>query len=255
MRCSSVLVGLFVVAVFASRVSAQQENSFKALTTWGRWLYAYDAACWVATDTVMASHPDSSRLGVYVALQVGTQWVVAFGRTDSAHFGMTYEVILDSTKHVTAFASYAPPLVAPDVLYRAARAFRTGTRAFGRRSRPFNPMVLPEANGTWAVYFVPAETSSDSVYIGGDLRYTVSADGLSIIETTRFHETLLVMPKPRADAALPGLMHSHALIAMPCETDVFYVLRQKPRVRHYVRVGNRSYAIEPDGEIRMITVH
>ena len=255
MQRSLLLVAFLSAVGIGSSAFAQQENSFKALTTWGRWLYAYDAACRVATDTVMASHPDSSRLGVYVAVQVGAQWVVAFGRIDSAHFGMTYEVILDSTNHVTAFVSYSPPLVAPDVLSRAARAFRTGTRAFGLPSHPFNPIILPQANGTWTVYFVPAETSSDSVYIGGDLRYTISADGLSMIDTTRFHATLIVMPKPPANAALPGLMHSHALIAMPCETDVFYVLRQKPRVRQYVRAGNRAYAIEPDGEIRLVTAH
>jgi hypothetical protein len=253
-RSLCILVALLFAAGTSSSAFAQPENPFRSLTTWGKWLYAYDAACWVATDTVIACHPDSSKLRVFVALQVGSQWLVAFGRLDTGRFAISYEVTLDSTNHVLASVSHTPALVAPKVLYRAAQAFQTGTNAFGRRSRPFNPMVLPQADGTWSVYLVPGETSTDSVYLGSDVRFTVSADGLSIIDTTRLHASLIVSPKPPVDAEVPALIHSHALIPMPVETDVYYVLRQKPRVRHYITAGERLYAIEPDGEIRLVMV-
>jgi hypothetical protein len=231
---------------------AQDKNPLQAVTAWGRWLFTYDAACWVATDSVMATHPDSSTLGVYVAIQVGDQWVVAFGRVDSTRFQMSHEVIVDSTNRVAASASHSPDHDAPDVLLRAARAFQTGVAAFGRPSRPYNPMVLPQSNGTWSVYLVPAETSSDSVYIGGDVRYTVSSDGLSIIDTTELHSSLLVAAKPPANMQQAAMVRSSGLLPMPCETDVFYVLRQHPRVVHYIAAGERAYVVDVDGEIRLV---
>jgi len=244
---------MLVLAGSPCSSSAQSRTALQALTTYGRWLYEYDAACSVATDTVLASHPDSSRLGIYVALQVASRWIVVFGRVDSSSFEISYEVVLDSSQRVEAYANHSPAILAPDILLRAARALASGLAAFGPRQHPYNPMVLPSSDSAWVVYLVPAETSSDSVYIGADVRYVVSADGLSIKQATGLHQGLLAMAKIPPDAGIPALLHNHTLIDAPVETDVFYVLRQRPRVRHYVGAGNRVFAIEVNGDIRLLS--
>jgi hypothetical protein len=230
----------------------QQEVFFETLTAWGRWLYAYDRVCWIATDSVLASHPDSTKLGIYIALQLETQWVVAFGRMDSNHFMFSYEFAFDTAGIMAAKTVHAQPVEAPELWYHAAHAIQTCGAAFGPRSHPFNPMILPQADGTWSVYFVPAETSDDTVYIGSDVRYTVSADGRTIKDTTKFHASLLAMPKPGPDSQLQALVHSHAILPIPSETDVYYVLRQRPRLPHFIGAGKQVFAIEPDGRIRRL---
>ena len=45
----------------------------------GRALYAYDQAAWHATDALLATHPDKSEDGRYIARKTDAGWIVAFG--------------------------------------------------------------------------------------------------------------------------------------------------------------------------------
>jgi hypothetical protein len=252
MRRFPIVVIAILLAGNSSPVRAQSGDAFRVLSVWGRWLYDYDTASRIAADTIAASHPDLSGSGISVALQVGSQWVVAFGRLTPDRFQIADEVTLDSLFGVRSSSHHSPVLIAPDLWLRAARALATGVTRFGRHKHKFTPIVLPQADSTWSVYVVPAETGGDTAYIGGDVRYKVSADGLTVLQTTALHASLVALHTPPADAELPALVHTHTLILVPVETDVFYVLRHRPRLRHYISSDNRVFAIEPDGGIRFV---
>jgi len=48
---------------------------------------------------------------------------------------------------------------------------------FAQIQRPYNSYVLPRADGTFWVYFMPAQTDAAALPHGADIRYLVAADG------------------------------------------------------------------------------
>ena len=232
---------------------AQTPKEFAGITEWGTWLYRYDVASWMATDTVVALHPDTSELGSYVAFQIGTNWVVSFGHLSENALSISYSVTVDSAARIVAVSHRLPAVHDTAMWFHAARALRSGAARFRARRLAYNGMVFPQEDGTWSVYFVPAEVPGDSVLIGGDARYTISTNGLTVLDSLALHKSILAIKRPRAHSDLQAMMHSHILVDRPVETDVFYVLRQRPRIRHYIDAGNRLYSIETDGTIRVVS--
>ena len=109
--------------------------------------------------------------------------------------------------------------------------------------------VLPADSGQLYVYLEPAQTQTGVVPLGGDARYLISADGLSIIEAHRMHNSIL-----EKRPAAPGVKEvagyrAHVLSDVPEDGDVFYVLRQHPPLPEYVGSAKCTYVVNADGTI------
>jgi hypothetical protein len=74
----------------------------------------------------------------------------------------------------------------------------------------------------WLVWAIPATTDSSVVIIGGAVRYTISADGTTILRKDVLARSCGVLPKSApADAKQVGLMWTHLVSLTPVETQVF----------------------------------
>jgi hypothetical protein len=226
---SAIVMFAMVVGVHAEVANPPSDSELSEIAARGRALSEYDAAAWHAGDAVMALKPSQDTLQRYVARKTDKGWIVAFGRFDAAKtkFLIVYEAIQQSAAPTEyQVTKHDPPLADIDVYFRAARAHELVTKAFlgdEKPQRPYNISVLPAASGDWYVYAIPAQTDLAVLPFGGDVRYTVSADGTSIIEKRQMHKIVL---EERVGSS-PFNFHTHILSDVPEDSDVFYALTRK----------------------------
>jgi hypothetical protein len=215
----------------------------------GKLLYAYDVACIIATDTLFTTKPDSSLMGMFLAKLTDSSWSVAFGRSSesSDQFLISYKVDLSPRMVVTDMHTFSPPLADTGFFLKASRAVDLTRNNYDFPKHPYNYYVFPDTGDYLAVYFIPAQVETNSNPIGQDVRYLVSSDGSRIIQKLQLHKSLIEMGStpPNVESS----MHTHILSDLPVDTDVFYVLRQRPRLPHYIITRNYIFVIDPDGNI------
>ena len=220
------------------------------VTERGRALYEYDQAAWHGTDAFLALHPDHNGLTNYVCSKTASGWVVSFGgwNTTRDKLLIVYEAV--ETSEAGKFAAHAidPPREASEDVAAKERALELAGANYPRPNRQFNSAVLPAADGNLYVYLYPAQVNDTIWPLGGDVRFTISADGKQIIETRQLHKTILDMEfKPEQHPV--GGFHGHVLSDVPEDTDVLYVLNRKPSMPEYVGAGKHIFIVGTDGTI------
>jgi hypothetical protein len=135
----------------------------------------------------------------------------------------------------------------------AAKAFNTARHDFQGEKRRYNIAVFPAPSDQLYVYVVPAQTKTEVVPLGGDVRYLMTANGESVLEKRQLHKSIIeVDPKsiPKGASNVAG-RHTHVLSDVPEDTDVFHVLtRQPPRPEIIFTRNKKMYEISVDGTIR-----
>ena len=219
----------------------------------GRELFAYDQAAWHGSDALAAIDPDRARICQYIAYRSPEGMRVAFGcrnPSDTA-FLVAYEAVQKQNGEYKA-KRLKPPLEDTDYLLRASLALALADRTFEETDRPYNGAALPTPKGEWWVYLFPASTEVGVWPLGGDIRYTISKDGKSIIETRRMHNAVLETGTNQGDGKQVASIHIHVLECIPEDTDVLAVLSRTPSIPEYVICDPFSFAIDEDGSIRFI---
>lgn len=245
------ILGLCIAATGKDLPASQVELA--AITERGRMLYAYDEATWHATDAVLAMKPAEGQVKRYIGQKTAKGWVVAFGRLNESRdrFLVAYEAIEGKSPKEFEVTKFDPPRQDEGFNVTAAKAIDTALKDFRGESRPYNAAVLPGKSPDLYVYVLPAQTT-DGVYpLGGDVRYSVSADGEHIIEKRQLHKTILEF-KSRPEKPMvrtEGSVHTHVLSDVPEDTDVFHVLTRKPSIPEYVGTKKYIYVIATDGTI------
>jgi hypothetical protein len=225
------------------------------ITTRGRALYAYDLAAWHATDAVLATHPDKSEGGRYIARKTDAGWVVGFGHLNEAHDAFLIDHMATERKTPLTFSieHFATPMTDTGFFFFAAKAVDLALADFQGEKVQYNVAVLPTNEGRLYVYVLPAQTK-DGVYpLGGDERYTVSSDGNTLIDKHRMHHSILMFDTydPQTTKIVAGF-HVHVLSDVPEDSDVFYVLTKKPSMPKYIGVdGKLRYTVMEDGTIQL----
>jgi hypothetical protein len=220
------------------------------VTERGRALYEYDQAAWHGSDTFLALHPDHNGLTNYVCSKTASGWVVSFGGWNTARDKLliVYEALETDKKGQFEARPIDPPREATEDVTAKERALELASANYPRANRPYNSAVLPAPGGNLYVYLYPAQVKDTIWPIGGDMRFTISADGKQIIETRQLHKTILDMEfKP--DLHPVGGVHSHVLSDVPEDTDVFYVLNRRPSMPEYIAAGKRIFIVGTDGTI------
>jgi hypothetical protein len=240
-------------AASAQMKDAELKDYLAAVTDRGHALYDYDQAAWHGTDAIFALHPDMSNAAHYICTRTTKGWRVVFPRWNATHTGLT--VAYEATE--TAPGQYAarkldPPEDAGDDLLAKERALELVLSDFQHPNRPYNAAILHGPNSTWYVYFYPGQTKDTVWPIGGDVRYTISPDGLKIVEKRQLHKAILDMQLDPAKKPVSGF-HTHVLSDVPEDTDVFYVLNRRPLLPEYVgTLGGWFFVIQADGKIESI---
>jgi hypothetical protein len=242
---------------------AEQENKvptaaeLQAVTARGKAIFEYDVAAWHATDVVQDMKPEAGSSRYYIAKKAETGWVVVFGRLNDAHdkFLTVYQATQGTRPEFFTAKKFDPPQESSDFYLSAARAFETALRDLGSVNRPYNAYAIPSEKGQLYVYLLPAQTLNGVYPIGGDVRYTFSADGSSMVEKRQMHKTIIEFnanEKPDGMEKVEASWHTHVLSLTPEDSDVFYVLTRKPSIPEYVGTFDKKiYVINPDGTIAL----
>lgn len=247
-----------VALVLTVQVNAQSPSRSPDILTQvsarGRLLQAYDQAASHASDAAMSlAGAQTAGLELFIARPTTSGWLVDFGKLDAKanSFLTAIEASGPDGQHFTA-QRFSPPRADIGFLVAAALAIKTAEAAFQPvPKRRYNVAVLANADATMYVYLYPAQTDTNVYPLGGDERYKISADGLSILEDHRMHRTILDLaaPQPTKGQIVVAGVHTDLYSDIPEDTDVFHVLARKPPMPDYVSARNHFFLIHPDGSI------
>jgi hypothetical protein len=234
---------------FTMAQTPPRKDELSAISARGKRLTAYDQAAWHAGDALTLLAPDDAKVRCSVAQeQSDGRWRVVYGKRSEADdaFIIAYEAV--QTDSPTSFVATAktPPPIDTDYFLRASKAIDTAGAAFGAVQRPYNLAILPTPDGSWLVYLFPASTSVNAWPIGGDERFTITADGQTITESRRLHKTIL--DNPTSENTVAGY-HIHVLACIPEDTDILAVLSRQPRVAEFIACDPFAYTVNPDGSV------
>jgi hypothetical protein len=248
-----VVAACFLVAVncaFGQIKDKDLKGYLEGVSERGRALYEYDQAAWHGTDAFFALHPDTAGLTHYICTKSPKGWIVYFPKWNAMHdrLMVAYEAMATGDPGTFTARKHDPPWEGPDDLIAKERALELALAAFPRADRPYNTAILPAPGGSLYVYIYPGQVKDTVWPIGGDVRYTISADGGRIVETRQLHKTILDMEFKPEEHAVAGI-HGHVLSDVPEDTDVFYVLNRKPALPEYVGAGKRVFIVGVDGTI------
>jgi len=222
------------------------------ITERGRQLYEYDQAAWHGTDAFMSLGPDTSNLGKYICVKTATGWEVYFGHLNPANskFVVVYEAKQSTSPTKYEARKVSPPREESGPLLGSVLSIDLAFADFHRESRAYNTAVLPGPDGTHYVYIYPGQTKNDVWPIGGDVRYTISADGAKILDKRLLHKSIIDMQFKEKDGKSPtGGYHTHVISDVPEDTDVLYVLTRRPLIPEYVATSKLNYIIDTHGNI------
>jgi hypothetical protein len=234
---------------------AEQENKvptladLQAITARGRMLAEYDVAAWHATDVIQDLKPQKGSTRYYIAKKSDAGWEVVFGRLNDAHdrFLILYQADQGTRPDFFTDKKYDPPLEGTDFYFFAAKAFEAALKDLGPVNRPYNAYAVPSETGQLYVYLLPAQTQNGVYPLGGDVRYTFTANGDSMVQKRQMHKSILEFAIEKDTVAGS---HTHVLSLTPEDSDVFYVLTRKPSIPEYVgTLDKKIYVIQTDGTI------
>ena len=260
MRRSLALAATCLFALTNSLVGQMRHVEDKDLAAYlagvterGRALYAYDQAAWHGTDAFFALHPDTNGLARYICMKTPAGWEVVFPKWNATHDRLlvAYEAKQAGGPEDFTAAKYDPPREGPDDLIAKERALEVAVSDFGAVNRPYNTAILPAEDGNLYVYLYPGQTKSNVWPLGGDVRYTISADGKQILEKRQLHKAILDFQFDPKLKIMSGV-HSHVLSDVPEDTDVLYVLTRRPSTPEYIGTAKHVFAINTDGSIQVV---
>ncbi|HEX2962682.1 MAG TPA: hypothetical protein VHO43_12865 [Ignavibacteriales bacterium] len=251
---SSVKSLLFVIILFAGSLFCQtiDDSELRKVETLGRQLYEYDMACWVASDSLMASNPDQSTLGTFLAARENGVWKVGFGRLsdNSDSFLLFHEAVYNPKENTCKVTSFKEPKRNTGFYFNAAKALEKMFAAVKPEAPPYNFAIIPAGKDNLYLYFYPAQASYSTYRFGGDTRYTYSIKSNSITDTLTLHKTILNMPYVKDKTQeINGTFSTAIMTSIPVETDILYVLSRKFPAQHYVSTEKWVFIITPDGKI------
>jgi len=251
-------LALFCFSAALASAQVASDTELAGITARGQLLYEYDQAAWHASDAVQAANPPKELLGRYVAKKTDAGWVVAFGRLNANKDAFLIGVMATQGTNLQQFAvkQMEEPQADSGFFLAAARAIDLAIAAYhgSAPGRTYNASVLPAMDGRLYVYLEPGQTDADGEYfpLGADVRYTVSADGLNIVETRQMHESIIPRADIPAGTKLTAGYHTHVLSEIPEDSDVFCVLSRRPAMPEYVGSQTAIYVVNTDGTIRLV---
>lgn len=250
--CILVVLMLYCNSGLTQEIPPPSPAELAEISARGQALAEYDAAAWHATDEFLASNPDHSAVERYLARKTAKGWVVAWGRFNAARtsFLVAYEIQqIEGTKYKVV--RHDPPVADNDWYLRAAKALELAVQDLVREvqpSRRYNFSILPAPGGDWYVYGLPAQTEGAVLPYGGDVRYTVSADGARIITRHPMHPAVL---EDRL-SKLAFAFHTHAAGDVPEDSDVFYASTRNAANGEWIVTRKFIYEITVQGQLRYL---
>jgi hypothetical protein len=210
----------------ANRSSALDDDDAKALddaATLARGMLRYDLIAWWATDALLDSGFDASRL---------QGWLVSPGQTSQGEARMLGELapgelgviaivscdLAEGPSSCVVDEGFEPRVLDAEELEMNRVLDAAQSHPFFRRVQPrYNAIILRGSdhgvNASWVVYIVAATTDPNEVPVGLHYRFDVSSKGPKIVPRRASHRTPIT---PRLDAGPSG-----AAVAMLMTTAIY----------------------------------
>lgn len=259
MRLKSALVSVAVLGailgVHADPASADDTPAPVMIEEWplakvsriGQEIYRYDRAAWLATDVLLAA-PDKSvlqDLRGWIVVPEGEALKVRFiAAGENGVFRPGFDVVVNEqgAGPMTTAPENAP--LPPDQL-AMFKARQTAANNVGRLvcSGRFNTVVMddPDSDG-WLVWLLTATDQANVVPIGGHYRFTISADGASVMRRDMLSNSCINGQMP-PDGAQPAMLFFTQIVSKgPVETHVFQSILN--RVPIYIGAADKVFAVE-----------
>ncbi|HEY2068443.1 MAG TPA: hypothetical protein VGG48_02715 [Rhizomicrobium sp.] len=231
-RAALVCVALFTSAAWGDDAPKIRDFDIPTVENLGQAIYQQDQEAWKATDVLNAQYSldqlKAEKLHGWVVDTAPGRDVVRFVRDGASG----PEVLCDVTfTPDIAQSCVVPPSLAlapPELAQYAAR-----TLALKNIERPcsnrYNTVVLkdPERDG-WLVWALAATEEPGVIVYGGHYRFTVSADGNTIIERDALSRACLnIGPPDPSKGAFVASMFVQLVSNVPVETTVWLNLLHK----------------------------
>ena len=254
MRRSAAILAVFFLLFVSHSTCESKDKDLRSyldgVTERGRALYAYDQAAWHGTDAFFALKPDTKGLTHYICRKTASGWIVSFGKWNEAHDRLlvVYEARETGQPGKYEAKKFDPPQEASSQLTAMELGLELATHDFGAQKRQYNTAILPASGGNLFIYIYPGQTKENVWPLGGDVRYTISADGKQIVEKRQLHKGIMDMEYKPGSGAVSGV-HTHILSEVPEDTDVLYVLTRKPSIPEYIGAQTQKFVVNTDGTI------
>lgn len=251
-----VICPIALQAQSATATVPPSQDSLDHITARGRLMYDYDQVAWHGTDAMMKlrqslNDPITARTAVYIVERTPTGWRFLNGsfNTTQDTFFVAYEATRSASDTTMAAHAVQPARPETGSALFAVRAATLAREKFGPVQRRYNSIVIPADSSGWFVYILPASSNAGWV-LGADARYHISADGRTVLESRRLHNTIVTYPMtpPRGSVPTSGA-HSNVRDNIPEDTDVFLVLTRTPHIPEVIITEAFVYIVGTDGRI------
>lgn len=250
-----VLMTLFILCinVFAEEI-APSTGEIAKIEKRGKEIADYERAAIRATDLLLTSKPDQSKLEIYIAINHDGIWMVYFGKISEdrnefivAHFYSCPNGLFREMKVVQNVK------VASKDILPLAKAIKLALRSIETRFPKYNTNVFREGNGTITVYLTPGNEKPEVILFGGDYKLSISPDGTKVLNRTLFHKSVLELPLHMKDGReSAGAFHTHVLNDLPTETDIALILLNPQLAPHFIAGPIWFSRIDVNGKITIL---
>lgn len=216
------------------------------ISAMGQEIYRQDVAAWVATDALMARFGGAPPPGLagWIVVPDGENQRVRFVMRDG-------DVVRPGWDVVVGDGRAGPVEVITDGVLSAQelaryRARQTAAQNIGRLrcSANMNSVVAddPDSDG-WLVWLLTSTTDANIVPMGGHYRFTVSADGMTVLQRDQLSNSCLPLAKtpPSPGDQTTSMFITQIVSQTPVETHVFLSLQN--RLPIYVGVGDKVFEV------------
>lgn len=252
-----VLTALFILCinVFAEEI-APSAGEITKIEKRGKEIADYERAAIRATDLLLMSKPDQSKLEIYIAINHNGAWMVYFGKIseDGNEFIVTYLYSCPDGLFREMKVVQNVKVASKDIL-PLAKAVRLALRSIEIRFPKYNTNVFREEDGTITVYLTPGNEKSEVILFGGDFKLSISPDGTKVLNKTLLHKSVLELPlhmKNGRDRESAGAFHTHVLNDLPTETDIALILLNPQLAPHYIAGPTWFSRIDVNGKITIL---
>lgn len=190
-------------------------------------MYRQDQEAWKATDLLLAKHSETelkaAKAHGWIVESLADRDVVRFVR-DGANGPEAFYDVTFTNQSAPVLSDPQNRLLSADELSQ----YRARLLALGnvkeRCSDTYNTIALKDPqNDRWIVWALAAtKTDSDLIIIGGHFRFTISADGKTIVQKDALSKTCLRFTRKNGPNGEPGqIFFVHVVTLTPIETHVF----------------------------------
>src|SRR5580700_408120 len=124
---------------------------------------------------------------------------MGFGRFNESKdaFLLAFEAVPTQDVKHPSVTVHEPMMEDREAWFHEALALDQFLPELADHGRSYNLAVLPAPDGNWFVYSYPAQTNLAVFPYGGDTRFTVSSDGVSLLATHKMHMSILENTPPK----------------------------------------------------------